>query len=456
MPWSDFWRRHHRALATIAAGALAAGASLLGDSGLNPVDGFLYDLSLAAADRRPGGSGEPVAVVALDRESLEADELAALPRALLSPVWAKLLNGLTESGAKAVGFDIIFEYSANRIPGGDGRYDREFLVALGRAHDRVVLGRAAKAGPAPPFAAVAFDGGASVELLLDPDGVQRRMMARFRTETGEALPTLAAALLYRAKQPPMPPVVRLAPAAPLEAIPTYRLIDVIRCADKNALREVFAGKIVLVGTNLAEEDRKRTPDRFMPEPQARAQKIGDCRLDRLGASDPGGGTAPGVFVHAAAIQHVLTGNLVQPLPKSAQAAAAALAAGAGAVLGFLTSPGLAALGIVLIGGVAFAAALLLLGIGWWFPIALPLGAAVAAAVMAYVTRFLAEERRRRRVQHAFSHYLAPAIVDQLADSETELRLGGERRDVTVMFADLSGFTALSGRVGPGRVDECDQ
>ena len=70
----------------------------------------------------------------------------------------------------------------------------------------------------------------------------------------------------------MPPVVRLAPAAPLEAIPTYRLIDVIRCADKNALREVFAGKIVLVGTNLAEEDRKRTPDRFMPEPQARAQK----------------------------------------------------------------------------------------------------------------------------------------------------------------------------------------
>ena len=92
MPWSDFWRRHHRALATIAAGALAAGASLLGDSGLNPVDGFLYDLSLAAADRRPGGSGEPVAVVALDRESLEADELAALPRALLSPVWAKLLT----------------------------------------------------------------------------------------------------------------------------------------------------------------------------------------------------------------------------------------------------------------------------------------------------------------------------------------------------------------------------
>ena len=58
---------------------------------------------------------------------------------------------------------------------------------------------------------------------------------------------------------------------------------------------------------------------------------------------------------------MITGNLVQPLPKSAQAAAAALVAGAGAVLGFLTSPGLAALGIVLIGGVAFAAALLLLG-----------------------------------------------------------------------------------------------
>jgi class 3 adenylate cyclase len=52
------------------------------------------------------------------------------------------------------------------------------------------------------------------------------------------------------------------------------------------------------------------------------------------------------------------------------------------------------------------------------------------------------------VQRAFGHYLAPSLVDRLAESEAELRLGGEAREVTVMFADLSGFTALSGRVDP--------
>jgi adenylate cyclase len=59
-----------------------------------------------------------------------------------------------------------------------------------------------------------------------------------------------------------------------------------------------------------------------------------------------------------------------------------------------------------------------------------------------------EDRRRRRVQQAFGHYLAPAIVERLSETEAPLRLGGEERDVTIMFADLSGFTTLSGKIGP--------
>src|SRR5262249_10597872 len=76
-----------------------------------------------------------------------------------------------------------------------------------------------------------------------------------------------------------------------------------------------------------------------------------------------------------------------------------------------------------------------------------IGTSVVALVVAYIVRFLVEERRRRRVQNAFGHYIAPAIVDQLVDSEAPLRLGGEEREVTIMFADLSGFPALSGQVG---------
>ena len=84
----------------------------------------------------------------------------------------------------------------------------------------------------------------------------------------------------------------------------------------------------------------------------------------------------------------------------------------------------------------------------WIPLALPFFALAAAPVIAHVVRYLIEERTRQRIQHAFSHYLSPAIVDRLASDTSALKLGGELREVTVMFADLSGFTALSGKVEP--------
>src|SRR5438552_3340021 len=108
--------------------------------------------------------------------------------------------------------------------------------------------------------------GTGGEPVADGDGVQRRVGASLAAGEGHALPTFSAALLARAKAPAMPDSVLLAPAAPLEATPTYRLIDVLRCLDRQpaALREVFAGKIVLIGTNLPEEARRRSPVRFMP------------------------------------------------------------------------------------------------------------------------------------------------------------------------------------------------
>jgi class 3 adenylate cyclase len=125
-----------------------------------------------------------------------------------------------------------------------------------------------------------------------------------------------------------------------------------------------------------------------------------------------------------------------------------LASLGGSLLGFAVAPWLAVLGVVALAAGCFGLALVALGFGFWFPVAVPAAAAIVSMVLAYLVRFLVEERRRRRVQHAFSHYLAPSIVDRLAESEAELRLGGERREITVMFADLSGFTALSTRLPP--------
>jgi class 3 adenylate cyclase/CHASE2 domain-containing sensor protein len=456
-----FLQQHPRQITALFSAAVALAASLALGRTTGWVDGFFYDLSLTVQGARPGTGGEPVAVIAIDRSSLDSDELAATPRVFFGPFWAKLIDGLFDSGAKAIGFDVIFSYSANRFPALNAQYDWSFYDALARHHDRMVLARSAGLPVAPPIEASVYDldrdagkdePGAIgyVELIPDSDGVQRWTTANLHTAEHRWLPTLSAALIARAQAPKMPEQLLLAPAAPLEAIPTYGLADVLRCLkrDPAALRKAFAAKVVLIGTNLPEEDRVRAPDRFMRPARATPAGSNECSLGWLGASAPQSGTVPRVFIHAAAVHSLLSGNIVDLLPPLGRAAAALLTSAGGLLLGFTSSPLIAVVGVVALAIACFAVACALLPFGLWFPIGIPITAAVAAMVLAYLVRVLVEERRRRRVQEAFCHYLAPSLVDQLVDGEAELRLGGERREVTIMFADLSGFTALSTRLLP--------
>ena len=57
--------------------------------------------------------------------------------------------------------------------------------------------------------------------------------------------------------------------------------------------------------------------------------------------------------------------------------------------------------------------------------------------------FLFTELERRKVRTAFSQYLAPAMVEKLAQSSESLVLGGERKEMTFLFSDIRGFTAIS-------------
>ena len=77
-----------------------------------------------------------VAVVALDRRSLEAPELARYPRALMGPIWAAVMDDVFEAGARAVGFDLLFSYSANQF---SPNLDAPFLAALNKHRERIVL-----------------------------------------------------------------------------------------------------------------------------------------------------------------------------------------------------------------------------------------------------------------------------------------------------------------------------
>jgi adenylate cyclase len=63
-------------------------------------------------------------------------------------------------------------------------------------------------------------------------------------------------------------------------------------------------------------------------------------------------------------------------------------------------------------------------------------------------RFLAEERERLRIRKAFESYVAPAVVQEMLKHPEALRLGGERRVISVLFTDIRGFTTMSEDLDP--------
>jgi adenylate cyclase len=65
-----------------------------------------------------------------------------------------------------------------------------------------------------------------------------------------------------------------------------------------------------------------------------------------------------------------------------------------------------------------------------------------------VFKFGFEEREKRFIKGAFSQYLAPAVVNQLVDNPTLLKLGGERKELTAFFSDVAGFSTISEKLSP--------
>jgi adenylate cyclase len=461
-------RRRYRELVLIAALLIGVLFAVVTGGRVELGDGILYDLALAVASRAPSATSK-VVVVAVDNKSLSSPILESTPRVFFGPYYAELLDGLFAGGAKAVGFDDIFSYASSRFPAIDRNYDAPFLSSLARERGRVVLARTIETKVAEPFVAAVFDPEhdagredpaaiAYAELVPSEDGVQRWIFSEYLTTDGTKLQTLAARLAEIAGKPTYADPFLLAPAAPLETLPTYALVDVLTCIEKSpqTIRAVFADKVVLIGSNLPEEDRKRASDRFLRWPSQRsapAARSGDCELMPLGASVPESDSVPGVHIHAAAVESLLSGTGVSMAPTPARFAATSAAAVICASLGVFLTP------VVAVGAfVAFIVALFgmsVLGIagGHWLPIVVPASAGLCSLLGGQLTRFFAQDRRRQRMERAFGCYLAPAIVNQLAEEEVDLQLGGEERDITVMFADLSNFTAISDTMPPRELME---
>ena len=158
---------------------------------------------------------------------------------------------------------------------------------------------------------------------------------------------------------------------------------------------------------------------------------------------------PGVVLHAAFVDNLLTDSFIAEA-KVPVVALAVLATAIGAALS-LTYGGrwwqagplaVAWLAMpILVGFAAYAR-------GWWWPVAAQAGASGLAMVGALAANYWTEGRQKAFIKQAFRHYLSGDVIEKIIRDPRHLQLGGEKRELTIMFTDLAGFSSFSEKLGP--------
>jgi adenylate cyclase len=86
--------------------------------------------------------------------------------------------------------------------------------------------------------------------------------------------------------------------------------------------------------------------------------------------------------------------------------------------------------------------------GFWWPVVVQEGAVAVAMVGALGLNYATEGRQKAFYRRAFRHYLSPVVIDRLLEDPSRLELGGERRELSIFFSDLHGFSSISERLDP--------
>jgi adenylate cyclase len=86
--------------------------------------------------------------------------------------------------------------------------------------------------------------------------------------------------------------------------------------------------------------------------------------------------------------------------------------------------------------------------GFWLDLFAPLLALLVLYAVVMLYKYFIGDRQERRLRAAFKHYLSPALVEQVARDPTLLQLGGEQKELTVLFADLRNSTGLGAKLPP--------
>ncbi|MEQ1614840.1 MAG: adenylate/guanylate cyclase domain-containing protein, partial [Hyphomicrobiaceae bacterium] len=426
----------------------------------------------------------PVAIVDIDEQSLAKLGQWPWPRTMVADLVARLMA----EGAAAVAFDMVFAEADRLSPGhyADIALDLPVSVrdelksktsndaimakALGRA--RVVLGQVGlptkAAGKVRAMASqtpVATIGGNPAPFLETYSGLLRNITELEAAATGRGLFSIRHEFDGIVRRVPLVAEVegQLHPGLAVE------LLRVATGQNAFAIKTNAAGiaSVVVGGVEVPTDQKGRLwvnytrhdPARFVSAADVLAADLPKGRLvghliligtSAVGLGDlratPLASAMPGVEIHAQLLETILSKSWLErpQYALGAEIAAAVILS----LLMIALMPVLGAVRALSLG--ALLAAMTAAG-GWYlysrhrmlFDTLYPLGTSFAVFVAVTFMEYRKEEKSRQSIRNAFARYLDPAMVEQLAQRPDRLSLGGETRELTLLFSDVRGFTTIS-------------
>lgn len=423
-------KRRRPLLAGLLLGAVAVAVALGGwASGvLQPFENLTWSwrVRLLAA---PGPATERIRIITLDQASLDWGRTEnGLGWPWPRETYTYLLDFLARAKPRTIAFDILF-----CEPSVYGVEDDRRLAQRIRESGNVVLVHKAlgRTGGVVPELAASAVSLAHVGETPDDDGIFRRLVLRH----GDGRPSLAlAALLARPAQVP-PTVVADHPyllryRGPAGTFPTYSLAAIVR------------------SELLLREGKKPTVDPALFRDSYVFLGFSAPGLLDLRAT-PTDGVMPGAEVHATALSNLLARDFLAGVGWPVVGLTTlffGLVTGIGIV--FASRPLRSLAIVILLAPMPIAAGFAAYKVGFWLPVLPATVAIMGAAGLALLWNQATEGRQRSYLKKVFGQYLHPSVIEQLLADPRQLALGGQKKELTILFSDLQGFTTISERLTP--------
>ena len=428
-------------------------------------------------------TARPVVIIDIDEKSLAKFGQWPWPRTRI----ADLVDKLTALGAVVTAFDIVFAEPDRLNPGVAADTIRNLdeetrnklralpsndqILADAIQRSRVVLGESGlpyvltEFDSSLPVTGLAMRGEEPQRFLLDFPGLVRNVPVLEAAAAGRGLFSIRTERDGIVRRVPM---IMLAQGAVMPSL-SFEMLRVasgsgtiLTKAEKAGLQSVGVRGFEVPTDNNGQiwvHFARRDPSIYVSavdvlEGRVDADKIAQ-RLVLVGTSavglldvktTPVDPVMPGVEIHAQVLESALTGTLLsRPNFGIVVEFLAAL------VLGLLVITFAPRFGPVTLVAVGALFATVLMGTSWYYytqhrmliDFTYPLLSTTAIYLTLIFSSFVREQQQRKQIRTAFSQYMSPALVEQLAQSPERLVLGGEEREMTIMFSDVRGFTTIS-------------